>query len=469
MSKSLIHQILITTGEPLKVNAIYCGDCQHVLGNTLEFPSECVDLIYVDPPFFSNRQYEVLWKDDYELRAFEDRWKGGIENYIAWMREKLRECHRILKPTGSIYLHCDWHAVHYLKEMMDGIFNAGNFRNEIIWPRTYAHGDWKQGARAFGRIHDTLLFYSKTNKNIWNPQYVPYEKAYVEKTFRDVDARGRRYQTVTLTAAKPGGDTSFEWHGIKPPKGRYWAYSRENLDKMEKEGKIVFMKSGIPRLKKILNDSPGVAVQDVWDDISRMSTFAKERLGYPTQKPEALLDRIIKASSSPDQIVLDPMCGCGTAIAVAQKLNRKWIGIDVSPTACKLMVKRMRKLGVQISNKDIVDLPQSIIQIKAMQPFDFQNWVVERLMARPSQKKVGDMGIDGYLFDGSPIQVKQSESIGRNVIDNFETAIKRAKKTKGIIVAFSFGKGAYEEVARVKNADGVEIELKTVEDIMREI
>jgi DNA modification methylase len=453
----------------MKTNAIYCGDCHHVLGNTNEFPNECVDLIYVDPPFFSNRQYEVLWGDDYELRSFDDRWKGGIENYISWMELKLADCHRILKDTGSLYLHCDWHASHYLKVQMDKIFGINNFRNEIVWPRTYAHGDWKQGAKAFGRIHDVLLFYSKSDRNVWNPQYVSYEREYTDKTFREADHKGRKFQTVTLTAAKPGGDTSFEWHGIRPPKGRYWAYSKANLEKMEKEGRIVFLKSGIPRLKKYLDESPGVAVQDVWSDISRMSTFAKERLGYPTQKPEALLDRIIKASSRQGDIVLDPMCGCGTAIAVAHKLKRRWIGIDVSPTACKLMVKRMRKLGVQISDKDIIDLPRSVIQLRAMQPFDFQNWVMERLMARPSLRKVGDMGIDGHLFDGTPIQVKQSESIGRNVVDNFETAIKRAKKTKGIIVAFSFGKGAYEEVARVKNADDVEIELKTVEDIMREI
>ncbi len=162
------------------------------------------------------------------------------------------------------------------------------------------------------------------------------------------------------------------------------------------------------------------------------------------------------------------MCGCGTAIAEAQRLKRKWVGIDVSPTACKLMVKRMRALGVDIAAKDIIGLPKTLEEVHTMQPFEFQNWAIQMLMGRVSARKTGDMGIDGYLFDGTPVQIKQSEDIGRNVIDNFETAIRRAKKTKGMIVAFSFGKGAYEEVARVKNSEGIEITLKTTKELIEE-
>jgi DNA modification methylase len=475
MPQNLIHQILITTGKSLKTNAIYCGDCHHVLGNTNEFPSECVDLVYVDPPFFSNRQYEVLWEDDYELQSFEDRWKGGIENYVSWMKEKIRDCHRILKESGSIYLHCDWHANHRLRTLLDEIFGESNFINEIIWKRTTSHGDTKQGAKHFGRVHDTILLYTKNAKHQkWNQIYVPYSQGYMDTYFKFVEPKtGRRYWLDNLTAAKPGGDTSYPLLGVKPPKGRYWAYSKANMEKLLKDGMVIQTNPGtMPKLKRYLDEARGIPIQDIWDDIQFLGSFKGKRsesLGYPTQKPEALLERIIKSSSNPGDVVLDPMCGCGTATAVAQKLGRKWVGIDVSPTACKLMVKRMRNLGVQISDKDIVDLPRTLPQVKAMQPFEFQNWVIERLTARPSRRKVGDMGIDGYLFDGSPIQVKQSESVGRNVIDNFEAAIRRAGKTKGIIVALSFGKGSYEEVARVKNANGVEIELKTVEDIMREI
>ncbi len=449
----------------MEINAIYEGDNLEIMS---KFPSKSIDLIYADPPFFSNRKYEVIWKDKAEISSFEDRWEGGIEHYISWMEPRLRECHRLLKDTGSMYLHCDWHASAHLKVLMDRIFNDSNFRNEIVWPRTYAHSDSKQGAKAFGRIHDTILFYSKSVNNTWNTQYRPYEQDYIEKTFKQRDEEGRRYQTVTLTASKPGGDTEFEWHGIRPPNGRYWAYSKANLDKMEKEGKIVFLKSGIPRLKKYVDDTPGVPIQDVWSDITRMSTFSNERTGYPTQKPVALLERIVSASSNKGDIVFDPFCGCGTTIIASQKLGRKWIGIDISPTACNLMQKRLRKEFTM--NAQIIRGAVDIKYVKKLPPFEFQNWVVtNKFFGTVSKTKSGDFGIDGLtpqVTGGYPIQVKQSEDIGRNVIDNFETAIRRMNKKKGYVVAFSFGRGAVEEVARVKNQEGIEIILRTVQDLL---
>jgi DNA modification methylase len=401
----------------MKTNAIYCGQAAKVLGNTLEFPDESVDLIYMDPPFFSNRNYEVLWGDGYELRAFEDRWQGGIENYISWLELILQQCHRVLKPTGTIYLHCDWHAGHYIKVEMDKIFGYNNFINEIVWH--YNTGGASK--TRFSSKHDTIFFYSKTPKYTFNAKEIsePYREGKTSH-FTNTDEKGRKYR-IRISA------------GIE-----YKYY----LD----EGRIP---------------------HDVWD-VDTVNAVAKERLGYPTQKPEALLERIIKAPSNPGDVVLDPLCGCGTAIAVAQKLERKWVGIDVSPTACRLMVTRMRGLGVAIGENDIIGLPKTIEEIRAMPPFEFQNWVVRQLMGRVSAKKSGDMGIDGYLFDGTPMQVKQSERIGRNVVDNFETALRRAKRNKGLIVAFSFGRGAKEEVARVRNQDGIDIELKTVAEIMEE-
>lgn len=454
----------------MKTNAIYCGDCQNVIGNTNEFPDDCVELIYIDPPFFSSRTYEVLWNDGYELRAFEDRWKGGIENYVAWMEGKLRECERILKKGGTMYLHCDWHASHYLKVQMDHIFGINNFINEIVWKRSSAHGDAKQGATHFGRVHDTILVYSSGPKlKTWNTQYVDYDERYVDGYYKHIEEKtGRRYQLGDLTAAKPGGDTSYEWKGVKPPAGRYWAYSKENMEEFDREGRIQYpdKPGGMPRYKRYLDEMLGMPVQDVWDDIDVILSKSKERLGYPTQKPEALLRRIIETSSNPGDVVLDPMCGCGTAIAVAQKMGRKWVGIDVSPTACRLMANRLRSAGAQTI--ELIGMPHTMEEVKGLQPFEFQNWILQKMMGRVSPRKTGDMGIDGYLFDGTPIQVKQSEDIGRNVVDNFETAIKRAKKTKGIIVAFSFGKGAYEEVARAKNQDGLDIQLKPVQEIIDE-
>jgi DNA modification methylase len=391
--------------------------------------------------------------------------RGGIENYVAWMTERLIECRRVLKESGSMYLHTDWHASAYLKVEMDKIFGLTNFKNDIIWPRTYAHGDTKQGAKAFGHIHDIILFYTKSDESTWHQPYIPYEEEYASNVFKKEDKKGRKYQTVTLTASKPGGDTSFEWHGIRPPKGRFWAYSKANLDKMEKEGKIVFLKSGIPRLKKYLDESQGVAIQDVWTDIRRMSTFSNERLGYPTQKPIALLNRIVEASSNVTDVVLDPFCGCGTSIASSYSLGRRWVGIDVSPTACKLMAKRMRSLKAKVGE---IGLPQTVSDLRKIQPFEFQNWVMEKLYARINPRLSGDMGIDGYYMDGTPIQVKQSDHVGRPTVDSFETAIERADKKKGIIVAFGFSRDAFEGVAEAKNNRGVEITLKSVEEILKE-
>jgi len=394
-------------------NAIYCGDCKDVL---VEVPEKSVDLIYVDPPFFSNRHYEVLWGDGYELRAFEDRWKGGIENYIAWMEDKLRECHRVLKDTGSMYLHCDWHANAHLRILMDKIFGENNFRNEIIW----CYSTSGRGKKEFSKKHDTIFFYSKTAEYFWDEKgaKIPYSKEYIKSHFKDTDEKGRRCRK------------------------RYDA------------GKW-----------RIYYPDVGMNPNDWWE-LPYVNSMAKERLGYPTQKPEALLERIIKASSTPTSIVLDPMCGCGTCIAVPHKLGRQWIGIDISPTACKLITNRMRNLGVSIGDNDIIGLPRTLEEVKAMQPFEFQNWVCQMLTGRVSPKKSGDMGIDGWLMDNSPLQVKQSEHIGRNIVDNFETAIRRANKDKGTIVAFSFGRGAYEEVARAKLHDGLDIELATVGEIL---
>ena len=386
-------------------NTIYCGDNLIWLK---KFPDKLVDLIYLDPPFFSNKQYEVVFHDGQEIRSFEDRWKGGINHYIEWMHERVFEMHRILKDTGSFYLHCDWHASHYLKVMCDNVFGYKNFRNEIVW---CYYGASSPGQKQFPRKHDIIFWYSKTNNWIFNDDdvRVPYANSTI-----------KRIKTTPTSI----------FHGKRTERTA------------NKKGKII---------------------EDYWFIPPVVST-AKERLGYPTQKPEELLERIIKASSNKNDLILDPFCGCGTTIAMAQVLQRKWIGIDVSPTACKLMKNRVQKNGA--INVEIKGLPVSIEDLKALQPFEFQNWCVGALGGTVNPKKVSDMGIDGFTFwRRYPIQVKQSENIGRNVIDNFETAIQRIKKDTGYIVAFSFGKGAYEEVARVKQ-NGLSIELLTIDKVL---
>lgn len=378
----------------MEVNAIYEGDNLEILS---KFSDKSVDLIYADPPFFSNKQYEVIWDDGAEIRAFQDRWKGGIEHYISWMEPRLRECHRLLKDGGSMYLHCDWHANAHLRILMDKIFGENNFQNEIIW----CYGGGGASVGRFARKHDNIFFYTKSKKYIFNPQFAPY------KPHSPFHSKGEPYR---------------------------------------KEGKVM---------------------EDYWL-IEGLGSTSKEKLGYPTQKPERLLERIIKASSNKEDIVLDPFCGCGTTLASAQKLGRNWIGIDVSPTACKLMAKRLKKefkIGVRIVRGET-----DIEYLRKLAPFEFQNWVItEKFLGRVSDKKTGDMGIDGFtpqVTGGFPIQVKQSEGVGRNVIDNFETAIRRLKKNKGYIIAYSFAKGSYEEVARVKNQEGLDILLRTVKELL---
>lgn len=384
------------------INKLICGDNLEVLAT---FEDESVDLIYIDPPFFSNRNYEVVWGDEAEIRSFKDRWAGGVEHYIAWMEERVREMNRILKSTGSMYLHCDWHAGHYLKVMMDKIFGANNFRNEIIWH--YRTGGVSK--KWFGRKHDTIFFYTKSNEWTFNPQEV---KEYYE---------GK----PSLQDRKSGRDDGGYYH---------WVYA-----------------------------------PDVWE-IPAVFNLAREFLGYPTQKPEALLERIIKASSTKDDLILDAFAGCGTALVAAQKLGRRWIGIDISTTAIRVMEQRLKKLGAM----DIVitGMPQGVKHLKKLESFEFQNWVINEMGAHHSRVKVGDMGIDGYFPESlfrqpAVIQVKQSENIGRNVVDNFETAMRRAKKQLGFIVAFSFSKGAYEEAARVKNKEGLTIKLISVDELLR--
>lgn len=430
-----------------------------------EFPGECVDLIYLDPPFFSNRRYEVIWGDEAEVRSFEDRWEGGIGHYVSWMRDRMVEMYRVLKPSGSLYLHCDPSASHYLKVMLDSVFHPpGAFRSEIVWKRSTAHSDTKQGRRQHGRLHDVLLFYTKGEEWTWNPIYTPYDPAYVEAKYPHTEPdTGRRFGLWDMSG--PGGaskgNPQYEVMGVT----RYWRYSKERMDELIKDGRVMQPGPGkVPRFKRYLDDSPGIPLQDVWTDIDPINSMASERLGYPTQKPEALLERVIESSSERGQIVLDPFCGCGTTIAVAQRLRREWIGIDISPQAVNIMKLRVDREG---ANAKVEGLPQSIKDLRELGPFEFQNWVVQRVQGVPSAKKVGDMGIDGWSFlERLPIQVKQSERIGRNTVDNFETAIRRAEKHKGFIVAFSFGKGAVEEAARSKGTDA-EVYLVKVEDLLR--
>ncbi len=447
-----------------------------------QLPSESVDLIYLDPPFFSNRVYEVIWGDEAEVRSFADRWEGGIQHYIGWMKARVIEMRRVLKKTGSFYLHCDPHAGHYLKVMLDEVFSPSLFRSEVIWKRTGAHNS----ARRWGPVHDTILFYTVGRSYTWNRVYQPYDETYLAE-FDMEDERGP-FMDVSLTG--PGlrrGDSAEPWGGHNPSvKGRHWqppstAYEvyeqltgenlakfsmAERLDRMDKAGLIFWprKKGGVPRFKQYLQDAKGMQVQDIITDIPPLNARAREREHYPTQKPQELLERIIAASSNRGGVVLDPFCGCGTTIAAAETLRREWIGIDISTSAMEVMKRRLWRQGCRPT---IYNEPNTIEAVKALPHFEFQNWVINAVNGTHSPRRVHDMGIDGYwFFTKEPIQVKQSERVGRPVVDEFQTAMRRGGHSTGYIVAFSFTSGAAEEVARVKKAEGLDIRLVKVAEVL---
>lgn len=445
----------------LDTGVLYCDDNLSRLG---ELPSESVDLIYLDPPFFSNRIYDVIWGDEGEVRSFEDRWEGGLTHYVGWMRERAVEMHRVLKPTGSFYFHSDPHASHYLKVMFDEVFGQSMFQNEIAWKRTGAHS----ATRGYGPVHDVILYYSRGGEPIWNQQYQPYTEEYLKK-FNMRDPDGRAFQPITLTpAGVRNGETGKPWRGFDPTvKGYHWKYTPATLDEMDAQGLIYWPKKqgGLPRLKQYLDEAKGVPLQDVWTDINAINARAAERLGYPTQKPEALLERIILASSNPGDIVLDPFCGCGTTVAVAERLEREWIGIDISLTAIDIMERRLLKMGRE--SPVVVNSPTTVDALKRLKPYEFQNWAINAVNGTHSPRQSGDMGIDGsWFFTHDPVQVKQSEHVGRNVVDNFETAVRRARRDTGYIIAFSFTRGAVDEVARVKQDEGLTINLVKASEVL---
>lgn len=305
------------------------------------WPDGCVDLIYADPPFNTGK----VWKD--RAGFFEDNF-GGASNYTYWLRGRIVQMHRILSPGGSIYLHCDSKWSHYVKIIMDDFFGWKNFRNEIVWKRTYSHNDAK---RNYGNINDRILFYTKSDEYTWNRVYQGYSKAWADRhKHRDKD--GRRYRCEVLIAKNlnPNAKNRYEWHGVTPSEKHQWRFPKDEMDRLYDEGRIVFRRDGKPRKDGLIvywDENKGQPAQDLWLDIDRVGNTSKERTGYPTQKPLALLDRIIQASSNPGDMVLDPFCGSGTALVSAARLGRQFVGIDQSEDAVNLSRDRVRDVHGQ--------------------------------------------------------------------------------------------------------------------------
>jgi len=462
-------------------NKLYFGDNLDVMRKYI--PDESVDLIYLDPPFNSKATYNVLFQEKNgtapaaQVKAFEDfwHWDAGAEKtyhevvtqgpkkladllralmeflgrndmmaYLTMMAVRLVEMHRVLKPTGSIYLHCDPTASHYIKLLMDAVFSPANFRNEIVWRRTTSHSD----ARRCGNVHDILFFYSKTDQYTWNRTYQAYDPRYVEQYYRYKDKDGRRFMSADLSGAGAGPPRVFGDRGlISPPRGRHWIYDQEGIDRLLKENRIFWTRNGVPRLKVYLDEAPGMALQDVWDDIQALRSWHQERLGYQTQKPEALLERIIRASSNEGDLVLDPFCGCGTTVSVAERLKRRWIGIDITHLAIALIKHRLEDtFGEDLAPYEVIGVPQDLKSAEALAEqdrFQFQYWALSLVDARPvgEKKKGPDEGIDGYIYffddaSGKPKKVIVSVKSGHVTVSQIRDLKGVLEREKAEIGAF---------------------------------
>lgn len=335
-------------------NQLVWGDNKIIMSSLLPKFAGKIALIYIDPPFATGQDFsfrvrvgdEEFMKEPsiIEDKAYRDTWGRGLDSYLQMMYERLILMRELLAEDGSIYIHIGPDICHYIKALMDDIFDANYFINDIVWKRTTAHGDAKQGAKHFDIVHDMILLYSKGLKYRWNTQYIQFSDEQIDQQYNKLDENGRRYRLVTPTAKKPGGDTKYEFHGVYPPEGRYWAYKKEKLEEMHKAGLLYFSSTGQPYIKYYLDERPGVSVQSLWSDIPILAPTALERVGYATQKPESLLERIIKVSSNKGDLVADFFCGSGTTLAVAEKLGRRWIGTDLSKWAIQVARKRLLQI-----------------------------------------------------------------------------------------------------------------------------
>lgn len=426
-------------------NALHYGDNLDVLRESVA--SESVDFVYLDPPFNSQATYNVLFRaptgagSQAQIEAFDDTWHWGAEAegaasqvmrsgntnvadlfrairsflgendmmaYLAMMAVRLLELHRVLKPMGSLYLHCDPTASHFLKILLDAIFGAECYRNELIWKRTSTHSD----SKTWSKVADTILFYTKGGgRNFtWNSPREPHSADYLADKYRHKDPDGRAFSLDNMTSPSPRPNMTYEWRGFPPPpKG--WRFSKETMARLDGEGRVFWPThqdgsldtSRRPRVKRYLDEMAGGGVMgSIWVDLAPINSQAQERLGYPTQKPVVLLERIVQASSNRDDVVLDPFCGCGTSIHAAEKLGRHWIGIDVTHLAISLIERRLRHAFPGIAF-DVHGTPQDLDGARDLarrDKYQFQWWATSLIDAQPygGKKKGADGGIDGLIY-----------------------------------------------------------------------
>lgn len=475
------------------MNRLYYGDNLNVLRGCID--DESVDLIYLDPPFNSQATYNVLFKSTSgeksraQIEAFVDTWHWGDEAelafdqvmsgpnsnaaemlrsmraflresdlmaYLAMMAVRLQELHRVLKPTGSLYLHCDPTASHYLKVLLDSIFGADMFRNDIVWKRTTTHSD----SKTWSRVSDNIFFYTKGQTFTWDPPRTPYSEEYVQDKYRHDDGDGRRYQLDNMTSPNPRPNMMYEWKGFAfPEKG--WRFSEETMERLDQEGRIWYPLnsdgsldlSKRPRIKRYLDEMEGAVMGNVWTDISPINSQAQERLGYPTQKPLALLDRIVAASSKPGEVVLDPFCGCGTSVYAAHRLKRDWISIDITHLAISLIEKRLNDAfpGIGYETHGTPKDLEGARDLAARDKYQFQWWAVSLVNAVPfaGKKKGADSGIDGLIYfkpegkvtEKAVVSVKGGDNVNVAMIRDLAHVVDRENAKIGVFITLADSTG----------------------------
>ncbi|GAB4289630.1 MAG: site-specific DNA-methyltransferase [Roseovarius sp.] len=501
------------------MNHLYYGDNLQVLRESIA--DESVDLIYLDPPFNSNATYSHLFKDESgqvsgaQIAAFEDTWhwddmvsgqalvelrespyqeaakmldamvgflgKNPMTAYLAMMAVRLVELHRVLKPTGSLYLHCDPTASHYLKILLDAVFGAQQYSNELIWVRSLPHGNQ---SKKFGASHDVILFYRKSGEAKWNGSFVPHRPEYLRDFYKFREPDGRVYRLIScINPNRNRPNLTYEWNGVT----KVWKYTKERMQRMHDEGLLVYSKTGTPSYKGYLDQMKGKPTQDVWTDIAPLMGSSQERLGYPTQKPVALLERIINASSNPGDVVLDPFCGCGTTVHAAQKLGRRWIGIDITHLAINLIETRLYDAFEGRAEFTVHGVPRDIGGARELFERDdktkkeFEKWACGLIKAYPQGggKKGADGGIDG-LFRFGParehtaiVSVKGGKNVGVAMVRDLDAVVKAQKAQIGILLTLTPPTGPMLDWARGAGTFQVEgfdpvprLQIITIEEAM---
>lgn len=504
-------------------NQLYYGDNLTIMR---DMPSASVDLIYLDPPFNSQRNYNLIYKKltgqpvpeqevafcdawemdaekeamardihlafkkdgaDPDVVAFWEAWMKALRHtqprllaYLVYMSYRLFEMRRILKPTGSIYLHCDPTASHYIKIIMDGVFGHSNFRNEIIWRRSHPKG---LAFTRFASSHDVILSYAKNANAVkWNPIYRPYDPALIQKQYSLFDSDGRRYQLTSLLNPNPNRpNLTYEFKGVT----KVWRWTKERMMEEDAKGRIVVPREGkgVPRYKRYLDEQEGIPVGDFWDDIEMVQ--GSESLGYPTQKPITLLERIIKASSNEGDIVFDPFCGCGTAVYAAHKLSRKWIGCDIAILSVQIVRDvLLKRFGLhECEHYQIGGIPLSAEGAKDLFDRDahqFQHWAIEMAGGFASTKHSGDLGIDGRLhfetqggLKNMVISVKGGKSLTPAFVRELRGVLERESDSEmaGFICLQKPTKGMLTEAASAgiytyQGKDYHRLQIRTVQDLL---